>query len=806
MLADDDQVLADRDRALPVLRRLLDNDSALELFRAAMPEAALMAVRCRYLRYKPGTSILAEFAATTTHGERRFHVTAYRQGVVDKLVKLTNRATAAPIIVAEQALAVWSFPLDGEIEALAAAVTATELGRLLARVAPHWWTGDTTELTPLRYKPQRRFVGRLDDNRGWPAVLRLYSPSEYRRARRAAKSALSTDDDVVPAVIGRSDRHAAILLEWVSGTALAEFVPADTRRGATADMTKAWRAAGEAVAKFHARGPMKLPPRHVTQEAADLRRCAADLAILCPELAREANDVVETCAAAFALEASAPTLIHGDLHLGQVVFDGSKARLIDIDAAAVGIAALDLGSLRVSLEASALADGDCDEETVNALWQEFMRGYGLRGLATEQRQVAAAAAAAWLRRTQDPFRHRQPQWRDGAAAAVRRASAALAKPKMRATAAERSAEMSAVPLLPPPSAIDSESAADAERALLEDRGLPLAAQALDPATATDLVGPLVRGHFGDAALQHVATRVLRHKPGRRCVVEYVFSVEHSGVIRSVLGKIHAKSRHRESFQRQQALTAAGFGAHARDRISVPAAVGCIDQLRMWLQERVPGVDAWTALSGVDVIDLGNRIVDAIFKLQTASLELSRTHTLDDEITLLANRLEQAAALRPDLRVRTERLLRQCSDRMARLSRLPLAPAHRDFYPDQVRVSADCLFVLDHDLLCLADPRLDVANFLGHLDELSIRLALGQAPSQPCENLGGILANARSLRKAILERFEQRAPNMRTDDVDFVGAVTLARHVFISTQIAARAHATEALLAACEEKLEPKFDD
>src|SRR4030067_3421814 len=44
----------------------------------------------------------------------------------------------------------------------------------------------------------------------------------------------------------------------------------------------------------------------------------------------------------------------------------------------------------------------------------------------------------------------------------------------------------------------------------------------------------------------------------------------------------------------------------------------------------------------------------------------------------------------------------------------LVPAHRDFHDKQILKNGRYLYILDWDLSCLADPALDLGNFLAHL--------------------------------------------------------------------------------------------
>ena len=46
--------------------------------------------------------------------------------------------------------------------------------------------------------------------------------------------------------------------------------------------------------------------------------------------------------------------------------------------------------------------------------------------------------------------------------------------------------------------------------------------------------------------------------------------------------------------------------------------------------------------------------------------------------------------------------------------------HRDFYADQVIVAGPRICLIDFDLYCEGDPALDIGNFLGHIQEQSLR--------------------------------------------------------------------------------------
>jgi len=159
----------------------------------------------------------------------------------------------------------------------------------------------------------------------------------------------------------------------------------------------------------------------------------------------------------------------------------------------------------------------------------------------------------------------------------------------------------------------------------------------------------------------------------------------------------------------------------------------------------------------------------------------------DELNLLGERLADLAQDRPGWAGRLDRLLGAC--RRLGLGTPEPAPRgiHRDFYPDQVLVDGRRLYLLDFDLYCEGDPGLDVGNFLGHLVEQSLRI-LGRPDA-----LG-------DRQKALEERFVELAGEACRASIRAYATLTLARHVFLSTQFPDRRPFTESLLELCEERL------
>lgn len=322
---------------------------------------------------------------------------------------------------------------------------------------------------------------------------------------------------------------------------------------------------------------------------------------------------------------------------------------------------------------------------------------------------------------------------------------------------------------------------------VDDPAMPWLPTALDPEHA----GAELRACLPELAprgseLAVTAARLVRHKPGRRCLVEYQVEIGGDGVVprRTVLlGKVRARGLDRTSYQVQRALRNAGFGDGSADGIAVPEALGTVPAFRMWLQRRVPGTSPLRLLAAPGGSRCAQRIAEAAHKLHTSGVRPERRHTVADELRILEQRLEPLAAAEPHLAARLERVLRAARRLGEGLPEPALAPIHRDFYADQILVAGDRLYLVDLDLFCEGDPALDIGNFVGHLADAGLRLPGGRA--------------ALAVRQRELEdRFVALAGARSRRAVRVYTALTLARLVQISTLFAARRAHTETLLELC----------
>jgi aminoglycoside phosphotransferase (APT) family kinase protein len=159
----------------------------------------------------------------------------------------------------------------------------------------------------------------------------------------------------------------------------------------------------------------------------------------------------------------------------------------------------------------------------------------------------------------------------------------------------------------------------------------------------------------------------------------------------------------------------------------------------------------------------------------------------DELHILRGCLQAVAEASPAWAPRLEPLFDACAGLGAAVPPAPPRGIHRDFYADQVIVDGPRLSLIDFDLYCAGDPGLDAGNFLGHITEQSLRTR-------------GDPAALADREEALEERFVELSGEGTRPAVRAYAALTLARHVYLSTRLPDRRPWTASLLELCEERL------
>ncbi len=259
---------------------------------------------------------------------------------------------------------------------------------------------------------------------------------------------------------------------------------------------------------------------------------------------------------------------------------------------------------------------------------------------------------------------------------------------------------------------------------LDDPMLPLFDDKLGTylfrATRADLAAPLLAAHLTRNDWDSIAQiQILKYKPCRRCVLAYDLATKSKEKI-SVIGKVFKDERGTRHLAFQRALWAGGFGMESADGITIAEPLAYVPEMRMLVVEHVPGETLGESTGAPDFSERVCRSAAAIAKLHSARIRPSKQYTLVEEAANLAHWAEEVVACRGDS---AEWVARQLEALRAMASRLPRAeavPAHRDFYYSQLLFASRRVTLIDLDMFSLADPAIDVANFIAHLRFLSLQ--------------------------------------------------------------------------------------
>ena len=163
-----------------------------------------------------------------------------------------------------------------------------------------------------------------------------------------------------------------------------------------------------------------------------------------------------------------------------------------------------------------------------------------------------------------------------------------------------------------------------------DGGIRFLPAALDPSVVQERFRRLPELLARVPGLQLRSARVLRHKPGRRCLVEYELAgPDPAAEAVFVLGKVRSRGADLRTHGLARRLIGCGFGPDSADEVSIPEPLGVVPELGLWLQARVSGRPSTVLLSGPAGVRVSTRLADALHKLHRAPVSPGRSHTTGD---------------------------------------------------------------------------------------------------------------------------------------------------------------------------------
>ena len=769
--ANADGAIIVRDAGLPSLAMLLNPNRCLAWLAQRAPQLGVSSLVPNYLRYKPGMSCLASFAASGAGTTTFVYFKGYSRESSRKLEKATARCSTEPmraVFDRDLGVSAYFFPQDAELHGLSRLIDP------LARPQSEWrcdLSNDPLSICTLRYKPERRFVGMISAGQKPVAAVKLYTDRDYQQSQRNAKVLTSVSGVKLPRRLGRSRKQRCVVFEWIEGVRLTDLAAEGAIRANVAEEV------GAAIAALHAHSCGKLPLAPAHSASNEARIAAVAVAEVLPMLAERAARLAEQIASGLADVDDEPSVCHGDFYLDQIVLDDQIA-LLDLDNARIGDPAQDLGNFIAHLERDAVSGViGCNEVD---RWRHFLLdGYRRVRRAPSDARISRHAALGLLKLAIEPFRRRQQNWPALMEAIVDRAS------KMR-----DAVDCSAPTALQTGPLCSSNQVADSSECpvVILDYALPFAKLATDSREVRGVLSNCLYGSMPGAETVSVAgMRVIRHKPGKRCLIEYDIEEDSTGRKHSLLAKMTRRPVARRVYQIQQSVYAAGFEHGAADGISVPEPLGLVVEWNMWLQRKVAGRPATELLAGPDGHAVVARVAEALYKLHKHGPPSTRIHTVENELAILRERLTMLSDERPQWRRRLALILSQCERSAVALSSSQAAAIHRDFYPDQMIIDGSILYICDLDLYCVGDPSLDVGNFVAHLMELGLREY-------------GDITFFETLSGEFVECYCTLNQSKCRESIEAYTTFSLARLIAIDAMMPSRRAFAEPLLACCEARL------
>ena len=682
------------DHGLPGVRAALDEQQMTELLRLSLPDCAsgallLEACRPQYVRYKPGTScrVLYQLALRDAETGQRIETLAHamlyadggartlwcRRSLGHLVARAARRHPGAPTeraaYLPQIGAVVQLYPVDSRLPALVRAASRSKMRRLL---------GEEVRGTPelIRYKPGRKALLRYELRHG--ALYGKLQTDDRGAALFSIGHALATAGVVTPVPVTYLPDLRMLVHPEARGAPLAVL------RG-TAEYNGWMGPVAEALAHLHTTGVRLHRP--AVREADSVLAAARSVGQLVPQIAESVRELATKIITALDTANATQGVVHGDFYDDQALVGADGVVLLDFDEVCSGAVLQDVGNYLAHLTA-----GNGGEQ-LDGIRAAFLHAYTALRPVPEER-VLAWEAAALLKLASGPFRRLEPRWDEGMERLVR-----LAGQRLQESGIWRAPVVLAA----------------------VDPMLPQVADLLD----MDAISARLESEVYKEPVAVIGVEVVRHKPGRRCILRYDVEVGASANARRerLYGKTFASARGPQVYETISSITAnRACGAQVR----VPEPVAYLPDLKLLLQREAPGQPVVHALLQGDDRP-AQHIAASLSALHTSGLELRRRHDSTKELRTLAERVERLAATCPDLAPLARRCLTAVHDAEPGTMRWRWRPVHRDFYHDQLLWDGQRLAVLDFDDAAMSEPAVDVANFTAHLTLLSAQ----QPEAAPC---------------------------------------------------------------------------
>ncbi|MEM8530960.1 MAG: phosphotransferase [Chloroflexota bacterium] len=407
MLLSADIDLVRRDPIITGLETLLDADAFATALDTALPTVSVRAAQATYVRYKPGTNCLVAYKVKTDRGSVPVYARAYsaelgvKLGHVRRVYDQPSVLDVGGLCLDKLDTSVYVWPYDYKLRNLAHLSNPEQRTVVIDQLTSHVPELSGSILTDLRYRPERRYVGRLDGATR-SGLFKLYRKEDYEHVRSAATAFYSTELLNIVPLLGESSCYHALLFHWQAGCPLNDSLWNTTWEPAV------FRDTGKALALLHGQDAATLPTL-IDQNPRDaLAAAVQSIVVLCPNLERQVQDLAKHITTSLA---QSPEIrpIHGDFYADQVLLNGNQITILDLDNATWGEPAFDLATFAAHLWRMVVQGNGTAARAVQII-EALFAGYDQQGVLPSRTQIALHTAAGLLRLAPEPFRYRRENW------------------------------------------------------------------------------------------------------------------------------------------------------------------------------------------------------------------------------------------------------------------------------------------------------------------------------------------------------------------------------------------------------------
>jgi aminoglycoside phosphotransferase (APT) family kinase protein len=249
----------------------------------------------------------------------------------------------------------------------------------------------------------------------------------------------------------------------------------------------------------------------------------------------------------------------------------------------------------------------------------------------------------------------------------------------------------------------------------DDPSIPALKSVSNPVELIQHLGATLHWQNGDPT--DIQVRMLRHHPGKRCVLEIRLRTTNGPV--GLIGKAYARDRS-DVYNLMQEIRAAGMGRAAE--YSIPQAAAYLQPLQLLIQEKVEGQPA----TGLFLInDEAKRECAAVncgrwlAKFHSVAPRLAAGLRLGMRPLAIDQWYRRLESLGEPFASKAGVLFRQL-EIASTLQVADTCITHGDFTHHQLILGQKCTVTVDWDNYAMADPTRDVARFMVGLKRLALR--------------------------------------------------------------------------------------